>query len=212
MAAADRGARGHDRDSPRLDGAPARGEARGPALTGGQVGVGTTNPGSKLEVHPVESDDFTVQISSQDGSAVVQVEFDWSVDTDRKYDEVVREVNTLRPSLPDGLALLEVRRRPDFRRHLRRYRRRRRCARRAPDRGGRSIAAAGGGAGEPAVNPVAARRSVAAAGWKRPAPGPTLGAELPESPVSKVLMYTTAVCPYCVAAKNCSRAAAPLRA
>lgn len=51
-----------------------------------------------------------IRSTSQDGSAVVQVEFDWSVDTDRKYDEVVREVNALRPTLPDGLALLEVRR------------------------------------------------------------------------------------------------------
>ena len=51
-----------------------------------------------------------IRSTSQDGSAVVQVEFDWSVDTDRKYDEVVREVNALRPTLPDGIALLEVRR------------------------------------------------------------------------------------------------------
>ena len=48
--------------------------------------------------------------TSLDGAAVVSVEFDWSVNPERKYDEVVREVNALRPSLPPGLALLEVRR------------------------------------------------------------------------------------------------------
>ncbi|MDP2215637.1 efflux RND transporter permease subunit [Phenylobacterium sp.] len=51
-----------------------------------------------------------IRSTSQDGAAVIQVLFNWSVDADRKYDEVVREVNALRPSLPDGLALLEVRR------------------------------------------------------------------------------------------------------
>ncbi|MDP3383370.1 MAG: efflux RND transporter permease subunit, partial [Phenylobacterium sp.] len=51
-----------------------------------------------------------IRSTSQDGAAVVQVLFNWDVDTDRKYDEVVREVNALRPRLPDGLALLEVRR------------------------------------------------------------------------------------------------------
>lgn len=48
--------------------------------------------------------------TSLDGAAVVAVEFDWSVNTERKYDEVVREVNALRPNLPQGLARLEVRR------------------------------------------------------------------------------------------------------
>jgi multidrug efflux pump subunit AcrB len=51
-----------------------------------------------------------IRSTSQDGAAVIQVLFNWDVDTDRKYDEVVREVNALRPRLPDGLALLEVRR------------------------------------------------------------------------------------------------------
>ena len=36
----------------------------------------------------------------RDGLAVVLVEFDVSVDADRKYDEVVREMNALRPDLP----------------------------------------------------------------------------------------------------------------
>lgn len=51
-----------------------------------------------------------IRSTSQDGAAVVQVSFDWSVEPDRKYDEVVREVNAIRSRLPDGLALLEVRR------------------------------------------------------------------------------------------------------
>lgn len=51
-----------------------------------------------------------IRSTSQDGAAVVQVQFNWDVDTDRKFDEVVREVNALRPRLPDGLVLLEVQR------------------------------------------------------------------------------------------------------
>jgi multidrug efflux pump subunit AcrB len=45
---------------------------------------------------------------AQDGLAIVEVEFDPEVDADRKEDEVMREVNALRPSLPAGLARLEV--------------------------------------------------------------------------------------------------------
>jgi multidrug efflux pump subunit AcrB len=45
-----------------------------------------------------------------DGVAVVNVEFEFSVDAEKKYDEVVREVNALRPSLPQDLARLEVKR------------------------------------------------------------------------------------------------------
>jgi len=46
----------------------------------------------------------------RDGLAVVLVEFDVSVDADRKYDEVVREMNALRPDLPADLTRLAVRR------------------------------------------------------------------------------------------------------
>lgn len=49
-----------------------------------------------------------IRSNSFDGAASVVVEFTWNVDPDRKYDEVVREVNALRPSLPQGLAVLEV--------------------------------------------------------------------------------------------------------
>ena len=70
----------------------------------------------QLVADPIEDaldglDDVTkITSTSLDGAAVVSVEFDWSVNTERKYDEVVREVNALRPNLPAGLAQLEVRR------------------------------------------------------------------------------------------------------
>jgi len=47
--------------------------------------------------------------SIQDGSVVVTAQFTWGVDPERKYDEVVREVNSIRGSLPAGLARLEIR-------------------------------------------------------------------------------------------------------
>jgi multidrug efflux pump subunit AcrB len=49
-----------------------------------------------------------VKTGIEDGLAVIQPEFDVSVDADRKYDELVREINALRPSLPQDLARLEV--------------------------------------------------------------------------------------------------------
>ncbi len=49
-----------------------------------------------------------VKTTIEDGLAVIIAEFNVSVDADRKYDEVVREINALRPSLPQDLARLEV--------------------------------------------------------------------------------------------------------
>ena len=46
---------------------------------------------------------------TRDGSAAITIEFDWDSEPERKYDQVVREVNAIRPTLPDGLARLEVR-------------------------------------------------------------------------------------------------------
>jgi multidrug efflux pump subunit AcrB len=46
---------------------------------------------------------------SMDGVGVLQIEFHWDQDADEKYDEVVREVNRIRPELPADLAGLEVR-------------------------------------------------------------------------------------------------------
>ena len=43
-----------------------------------------------------------------DGLAVIQVEFDAGVDAERKYDEVVREVNALRASMPAELTTLDI--------------------------------------------------------------------------------------------------------
>src|SRR5512134_1288474 len=47
---------------------------------------------------------------SLDGIGIIQVEFQWDQDADEKYDEVVREVNRIRPDLPPDIADLEVRR------------------------------------------------------------------------------------------------------
>lgn len=49
-----------------------------------------------------------VRSTSSDGTSLVRVEFSWDTDPDRKYDEVVREVNALRDRLPDGISRLEV--------------------------------------------------------------------------------------------------------
>ncbi len=44
----------------------------------------------------------------RDGVATVRVEFDEDQDAEKKYDEVVREVNALRPELPAELARLDI--------------------------------------------------------------------------------------------------------
>ncbi|MFV3131766.1 efflux RND transporter permease subunit [Niveispirillum sp. KHB5.9] len=58
----------------------------------------------------IDSLDDVVKLTSRtrDGVAVITVEFDWSSDAERKYDQVVREVNAIRPTLPAGLVRLEV--------------------------------------------------------------------------------------------------------
>jgi multidrug efflux pump subunit AcrB len=63
----------------------------------------------KIEERVKELDDLTeMSATVRDGLATISVEFDPSVDADRKYDEVVREVNALRPDLPPDLARLVV--------------------------------------------------------------------------------------------------------
>jgi multidrug efflux pump subunit AcrB len=47
--------------------------------------------------------------TAQDGLALIEIEFEYGTDPDRKYDEVVREVNVVRPSLPDDVYSVEVR-------------------------------------------------------------------------------------------------------
>jgi len=70
----------------------------------------------QLVVDPIEDriraleDLEDVKTSIEDGLAVIVPEFDVSVDADRKYDEILREVNALRNDLPNDLALLEVQR------------------------------------------------------------------------------------------------------
>ena len=68
----------------------------------------------QLVVDPIEDamrelDDLeTVKTRVEDGLAVIRVEFTFGVDAERKYEEVLREINTLRPSLPPDLRSLEV--------------------------------------------------------------------------------------------------------
>ena len=69
----------------------------------------------RLVVDPIEDainelDDIKQMDSrSMDGVGVIQVEFQWSTDPDKKYDEVVREVNRIRAQLPADIAGLEIR-------------------------------------------------------------------------------------------------------
>jgi multidrug efflux pump subunit AcrB len=70
----------------------------------------------QLVVEPIEARlaglERIVELSStaRDGLAIVNIEFDPAVDADRKYDEVQREVNALRASLPAGVQRVEVQR------------------------------------------------------------------------------------------------------
>jgi multidrug efflux pump subunit AcrB len=69
----------------------------------------------RLIVDPIEDaisalDDVeSLDSDARDGLAAMRVEFGWDTDPDKKYDEVVREINALRADLPQGLAALEVR-------------------------------------------------------------------------------------------------------
>ena len=49
-----------------------------------------------------------IETTLVDGVAFVAVEFEASTDPDRKYDEMLREVNALRPTLPAEIASLEI--------------------------------------------------------------------------------------------------------
>lgn len=70
----------------------------------------------QLVVDPIEKrlrelDDLkTIRTSIEDGLATLQVEFEVNSDADSKYEEVLRELNALRPDLPDDLLRLETRR------------------------------------------------------------------------------------------------------
>ncbi len=68
----------------------------------------------QLVVDPIESrmgelDDLkSIKTEIKDGVSTIIVDFDAHTDPDKKYDEVVREVNGLRTDLPQDLARLEV--------------------------------------------------------------------------------------------------------
>lgn len=69
----------------------------------------------KLLVDPIEDvldtlDDVKeIRSFSQNGVASVIIEFEWdNIDVEKKYDDVVREMNALRPSLPTGMRRFEV--------------------------------------------------------------------------------------------------------
>jgi len=68
----------------------------------------------KLVSKPIEDaldalDDVReVSSTSTDGVAAVRVEFSWDTDPNKKYDEVVREVNAVRGSLPSGVQNLKI--------------------------------------------------------------------------------------------------------
>jgi multidrug efflux pump subunit AcrB len=49
-----------------------------------------------------------IKSTSSDGLTYIQAEFLWGTDPERKYDEVVREVNGLRAQLPAGVVKLDV--------------------------------------------------------------------------------------------------------
>jgi len=84
------------------------------------VAVNAVLPGAdpvdmeKLVAEPIEDalaglDDVKKTWSQiEAGVAVVRVEFDWSKDAAKKYDEAIREINTIRPDLPRELRSLDI--------------------------------------------------------------------------------------------------------
>jgi len=68
----------------------------------------------KLIVRPLEDamkeleDVKDISATIRDSVAVVVVEFEYGTDTDKKYDDVLRQVNVERPKLPSSLNRLEV--------------------------------------------------------------------------------------------------------
>lgn len=51
-----------------------------------------------------------IQSASRAGLAVINVEFEWGSDAEEKFGEVVREINVVRPHLPDGVIDIRTRR------------------------------------------------------------------------------------------------------
>ncbi|MBU6373584.1 MAG: efflux RND transporter permease subunit [Alphaproteobacteria bacterium] len=69
----------------------------------------------KLVAIPLESavnkleDVRKIESTSGAGVATISVEFVWGTDPERAYDQVVREVNVVRPTLPDGVIAVDLR-------------------------------------------------------------------------------------------------------
>jgi multidrug efflux pump subunit AcrB len=70
----------------------------------------------ELLIKPIEDvvdglDDVKeIRAFAADGVASIVVEFEWSTKPERKYDEVVREINAIRSTLPQGIARIDIRR------------------------------------------------------------------------------------------------------
>ena len=63
-----------------------------------------------IEDRLAELDDVKkMETTITDGVSFTAIEFEASADPDKKYDEVTREVNALRPDLPAGITQLEIR-------------------------------------------------------------------------------------------------------
>ena len=50
----------------------------------------------------------TISSNSSAGVASISVQFEYGVDPEKKYDEVVRELNVIRPTLPSGITLIRA--------------------------------------------------------------------------------------------------------
>lgn len=68
----------------------------------------------ELVVDPLEKTIYAlenikrIETEIKDGAAILLVEYNYSEDVDEKYQELVREVNTLRPQLPEEIFSIEV--------------------------------------------------------------------------------------------------------
>jgi CzcA family heavy metal efflux pump len=63
-----------------------------------------------IEDRIAELDDVKkIETTVVDGVSSIAVEFEYDSDPDKKYDEVTREVNALRPELPSDIAQIEIR-------------------------------------------------------------------------------------------------------
>ena len=68
----------------------------------------------ELVVDPLEKTIYAlenikrIETEIKDGAAILKVEYQYNEDVDEKYQELVREVNTLRPQLPEEIFSIEV--------------------------------------------------------------------------------------------------------